>query len=787
MVGTLAPDSFRSILKERGFWLLLFLGVLFFWRPLFLGETFFFRDLAEHFLPQKQLLVDTLKAGELPLWDPYRQGGRPFLGNPNNVVLYPTNLLYLFLPLLTAFNLDIVFHFLFSAAAAYLCARILNFRPVAAFVCGVIYGYCGYALSLGAFLSRLYAAPYWPLMLAAWHLFLAKGGGKRFLSCCVLGVIQLFSGAPEALIVTTVSLLMWGLAYPFPIKKSKTVLLLLCFVVLVVGLGAIQILPAREVVAGSYRGSGMGVSEFGTYSLNPKRMPEMIFPEFLGRVDTLAESDYWGREIEVSPFPHPYFGSIYFGLLALALAVLGGLRANEQDPIPLQTRRVLFACVFFSMILSLGRYLPFFSWIYSLPVINWFRYPVKFLGAGVLPIALLAASGINILFVETGNKSRILTGAWIGAGILLLLAISIRISDESASQLEIFFFHKSEPVITRGLIEAFTHASAIWLLAVLLYHRHLRRPKDVYAWMIGLVLCLDLMIAGQHTNPTFSRELFESVPNLVGIAKSVLNNGKLYRDETVSRFALRAPSNDIVWEHRYNLEVLNFYYAGFYRIPVIFHRDKDQMTSRRVLQLKTLMEKLPWDLRRPILSAAGVTLILTPEQFSSTAFQLVARVQNASSIPLYLYRNSRALPRELFVPNIIQLNSAVEILRSLADPKFDLRSSVLIGQEISAPKSGSCRSAQPLSERWSLNSVEITIRNDCDGMLVFTEPYDSGWKVSVDSRKVELMRVNYAFSGVPLSAGNHHVVRRYLPFSFLLGAAISAGFWILMIFFARKL
>ncbi|MEK6253402.1 MAG: hypothetical protein N2B05_01770, partial [Gemmatimonadales bacterium] len=58
----------------------LFLAVAaaFFDRVLFRGEVFFSRDVAPFFYPMKHFLVSAVRAGELPLWNPWVAGGEPF-------------------------------------------------------------------------------------------------------------------------------------------------------------------------------------------------------------------------------------------------------------------------------------------------------------------------------------------------------------------------------------------------------------------------------------------------------------------------------------------------------------------------------------------------------------------------------------------------------------------------------------------------------------------------------------------------------------------------------------
>ena len=62
--------------------------------------------------------------------------------------------------------------------------------------------------------------------------------------------------------------------------------------------------------------------------------------------------------------------------------------------------------------------------------------------------------------------------------------------------------------------------------------------------------------------------------------------------------------------------------------------------------------------------------------------------------------------------------------------------------------------------------------------LVVTTPYYPGWKAAVDGQPSPLFRADFAFQGLPLAAGAHHVVLRFDPDVFKLGGAISAAGWL---------
>src|SRR5436190_2455773 len=204
--------GFKTTVLEKEFWILALLSCLYCYRSLFFGETFFYRDLFEHFIPQRRLLVDLIRSGQFPLWDPYLHGGQPFLANINNVVLYPTALLYLFLPLLIAFNLEILLHLILATGSAYCLARALKFQPQAALATGLIFTFCGFTLSL-INPCHFFGMAYVPLMLLWCHKYLKNRGAWSFAWLVIAGACQLLTASAESLTFTMLTLLGWGLLF----------------------------------------------------------------------------------------------------------------------------------------------------------------------------------------------------------------------------------------------------------------------------------------------------------------------------------------------------------------------------------------------------------------------------------------------------------------------------------------------------------------------------------------------------------------------------------------------
>jgi len=60
-----------------------------------------------------------------------------------------------------------------------------------------------------------------------------------------------------------------------------------------------------------------------------------------------------------------------------------------------------------------------------------------------------------------------------------------------------------------------------------------------------------------------------------------------------------------------------------------------------------------------------------------------------------------------------------------------------------------------------------------EGLIVFPGNYAPGWHARVDGRRADVFEANIFSKGVVVPSGRHEIVLRYLPVSFLWGAAVS--------------
>ena len=132
-------------------------------------------DMISEFVAWRAYLADSLRAGHIPLWNPYTYGGQPFLGGFESAVLYPPNLLFVIMPLCPALNFSVLLHLIILGWGMERWAAQRGAGPLAAGLAGLIM-----PLS-GAVFPHVYAGHLSNLCTMAWApwIFLSLERGAR--------------------------------------------------------------------------------------------------------------------------------------------------------------------------------------------------------------------------------------------------------------------------------------------------------------------------------------------------------------------------------------------------------------------------------------------------------------------------------------------------------------------------------------------------------------------------------------------------------------------------------
>jgi hypothetical protein len=127
-------------------------------------------------------------------------------------------------------------------------------------------------------------------------------------------------------------------------------------------------------------------------------------------------------------------------------------------------------------------------------------------------------------------------------------------------------------------------------------------------------------------------------------------------------------------------------------------------------------------------------------------------------------------PSAAWIVHEVDLQPYGNVLATMKAPSFDPRTMAVTEQAnpgIQRLMPGATESATVTS--YKPESITISTNAASNGLLVVSENYDPDWKAYVDGKRVPTQPVDFAFRGVPLTAGSHTVELRYEPSSLRFG------------------
>jgi hypothetical protein len=310
---------------------------------------------------------------QIPLWNPYKCGGMPMLGNPQSHFVTPLFLLSLLFGPVVGLHLEVPVHMAIAWSGTYTLARVQKIAPLAAAGAAVAYA--------GSSWFNLHACEGHVIFLALaympWCVALAWLGSEpgRIAYAVASGAVLALSfleGSPY--IPVYVALMMALVMLPLAVMRRslRPVFALIAAGFFAAGIGAIKLLPAYLVL---------------------KAHP---------RVTDAAESNSWYAIFEalfsfdqrrLRPSPNLWgFHELgaYIGLFAIP-AVIGLLSPRRAIP------WIVAACA--TLIIVRGQQSPtsLYVYLHQLPVFSDMRLPSRMLICFVLAIAMMAGLGLDVL------------------------------------------------------------------------------------------------------------------------------------------------------------------------------------------------------------------------------------------------------------------------------------------------------------------------------------------------------------------------------------------------------
>ncbi|MET0400888.1 MAG: hypothetical protein ABW123_00740, partial [Cystobacter sp.] len=162
-------------------------------RGLLPGQAFFFRDVLHYYWPIQAM---HWRLGAVPQWNPFHQGGLPFLADIHTGVLYPPNVLFAVFSFPTAYALVLVLHHFVGQLGLFSFLRGKGLASIPALTGALAFGLSGHVASLSHAGPLLLGLAWVPWVLVALQSRLAPP--RKLALLALLLALQLISGDPQS-------------------------------------------------------------------------------------------------------------------------------------------------------------------------------------------------------------------------------------------------------------------------------------------------------------------------------------------------------------------------------------------------------------------------------------------------------------------------------------------------------------------------------------------------------------------------------------------------------------
>jgi Bacterial membrane protein YfhO len=713
--------------------------------PMLHGEVFQLRDHSDYFQPLRYFTAEQIRSGFLPLWNPYNASGEPWLANPQTGVFYPPAWLFLILPFRTAYMLFLAFHLvLLGWGALLLFSR--NASPPAALAGAVTVMLCGPALSLLDVQNNFTTFAWLPLVI--WCALASRRSVSIAYGIAPIVLMMSFLGGEPYLALIGAAIYACAALVPardlesrHPVRNrrasrpaipppdldevagrdaqrlragcplSKASRRLAVTGLLAMALSAVQLLPFLELLRGSDRLASQRAEEVFRESMNPADWLRTAVPLAAGD-DFQAASQHF--------VPSLYSGAAVILLALFALLALRDERANRRL---IAAWLALFAAV---VIVAAGSFVPVVARLTLALHLALSRYPARVAAIGVLAVAGLAVTGLEMLLSGSGGRRR-----WAGLLIAAAMVAAATLSMTPAQPLASFV-----AAATCGLLFLLPAAPDA-----------LRR---VLPFAVALLLAFELLLASRpllRTGP-FDPHLPWSAE--IGATEKVIR---------VPTEAMRAGGAPAAFDRR-------SWIAGYCNL---YEHRFDASTAAPVTSMRysRLHDAALLRARLDLLAQMSVGYVLTAQWLRHPALQPVAQ-----SPAVHVYRLRGALPLATFWGHVRKAPNDDEALRaavSRIDPRRTLVVSGLTGPE---PVSSALPFPARITELRG-STVRVEVDAPGDGVLLLAQQDAPGWRLFVDGRETPKLRAAGVFRAAQLNAGHHEVEWRYFPRSLSTGAAVT--------------
>ncbi|MBL8154395.1 MAG: YfhO family protein [Anaerolineae bacterium] len=686
-------------------------------------------DFSGQFVAFAAYQYDRFAAGEIPLWNPYNNGGLPFIGDTQAAVFYPPRLITIALSRLAggwsyhALELEMAAHVLACSLLMFLCVRRLTQGEVGstfgAFISAVIASYGGFLQSYPPLQLALLEAAIWlPLGILGIHEA-ARAEKFRWPPLLLTGLalgLSWLAGHPQTSWFLTYLLTAY-LAYRVFTQRHRWWIVpagTLLFGGLAFGLAAVQLLPGFEYLAYTTR-ANLGFEAKGN-GFPFHDVIQFIIPNVVTQ---------W------SP--------LYVGLIGLVLA---GIALWRKLP----------GAIFWGIVailalgLSFGDHSPLFALLYNvLPGLRFFRGQER--AAYLVSFSLAILAGLAAAHLVTWDRLQDFKATRrIQQAVILLFVVTAAI----AVGILLLWLGSPEayaPFIGWTAFTALVAGLTVWVLSLLL-----SRPRQT----IPMLLVSGLLVFDLFTVSIDRPSNYDPIPPTQQLAMTPSPLLEPVLADTDGTFRIDGYRG------------LHDNYGSLYRIADMRDISPLFLAGPFALQQGDLINPRAWEL-------FAVRYVYTDWNELPVASIIMAEGQDRYG-PVKLHRLTDPRPFALLVDQVKVIPNAQVALDATRAADFDPRRVIILDQAVPGQSDGAPSSSPPgevTITHFAPEQITLSANTSRQTILSLSLPYYPGWQAAIDSTAAPTLKAYGAFSALVIPPGSHTIELRYDPQSFRLGAGIS--------------
>lgn len=729
-------------------------------------KTYLMSDVVTVVFPLKHFALETLKQGQIPLWNPYFLSGAPHLANTQAGVFNPFNFWFLLLGYQNGFNPYIVTQTILASIFMYLFLRSLKLEKIYSGLGAVTYALSGYFIVWLPWGTLGYAYLYLPLTLFLINRYLATKQIKFFLGSAFSLALSFYSGHIQTSVAISIAvycyLLFWRVSFKTIVAHG----------LLVLAIAAPQLLPTAELLKFSARSQAASTGFYQEQTSSLYQLFNNFAPDFFGNPVT---RNWWGQNNYAETVS--FVGTIFSVLLFINLAYL-----VFAKKLVINNRYWLFfnLLLLIGFLLSTRNPVSYLVFKLKLPLFSsstFSRYLSLFsfsqIIIGIYTLRQLFKEKQATLFRLIGFSAILITLIWLITYLILPKSI----------------LAENVAVAKRNLL--LPSAIAGFFLGLVWFRSYLssRFQKKIVPLLLVVVLgvqLFDLFRFGHKYLPFSPREFFYPNTPLTTYASHKVKDGRFYGNLEGNLSMLYRAKSVVGADPLYNLNYAQLLFSSKTGKPEVKDRGSVYLPDG------------PYAFK--ILNILGVTYI-----FDELYIQLLYdQIRPAKEPDFYtsfpqldrvgiynVHRNPFAAKMVYFIPeNKVQvLPEGEKTIAHLLSSDFNPQQMAVINHKLTynnlasttIPKKNLIKINSEQAQKWQLK-VSVTK----PGLLIINQTYFPNWQATVNQQKVKIIKVNHALQAIALKPGVYQVVLKYQDKEFTLGVILFLGALLLSGFLALK-